>query len=295
MSPNVASPALQAATIFLTRPLVLFGIQSPSTLVALSLYLQSAMAAHTKSPQLLSFAPTCLPPLPIQLACVAFGIKWTAWIQALGGAAFDLVIEPTRVYVVKKSNGQVGIIWISKDAPTFASVPQVPMTQDVDSESEAEVSDVEFDSQSSRPSSRSSTVSDSAFSFTSRSSASSQTSASSISSLPKPSITKLAPTPAPVLQSNPTKYLYQGGVSTVLTGGVMLGGGAARPRSTPSTPPAPVAPAPAAPRIVAAPVYTPPHRTRTQGTTPSVRKSSAAPSAATSSWRRGPATIRVSV
>ncbi|KAF5366889.1 hypothetical protein D9615_010538 [Tricholomella constricta] len=276
MSPNASSPALEAAAIFLARPLVLLGTHSPTTLVALQGFLQSALSPRSHLMERLSFTTTSLPPLPIQLACVAFGIKWAHWIRALGGAAFDLFIEPTRVYVVKKSTGQVGVIWVAKDASDVSRsilVSKAPVSPETDSEPESDLSDGEFDDAppSSRPSSRSSTVSDSTFSSSSRSS---HTSASSISSLP--SIAKPALAPAPKPQT--TKYLYQGGVSTVLTGGVMLGGGGggcAAPRPC-------VAPVPVRTTV---PVYTPPHRTRTraQATSAWASKDRAT---GTGSWRR---------
>ena len=85
----------------------------------------------------------------------------------------------------------------------------------------------------SRPSSRSSTFSALSFSdtesMTSASSTSSSKSNSPSSTKPRHTAT-FVPRPARVFidndKKNVTKYLYQGGVSTVLTGGVMLGGSA---------------------------------------------------------------------
>lgn len=223
-----SSSALAAATIFLTRPLALSNALPQPTLTRLQLFLHSALAAH---PPRLAFTGTAaLPPLPLQLACVAFGIRWADWMRALGGTAFDLVLDPARVYVVKRSTGQVGVVWA---APKAILAPK-PAVGESNSDSDSEPEE-EFES---RPSSRSSTVSDSAFSFTSHSSRSSATSVSSA----KSSTAKPASVPAP------TKYLYQGGVSTVLTGGVMLGGGGGG-----SSAPTPRTTAPA-------PAYTPPHR-----------------------------------
>ncbi|KAF8817640.1 hypothetical protein BYT27DRAFT_7181770 [Phlegmacium glaucopus] len=85
----------------------------------------------------------------------------------------------------------------------------------------------------SRPSSRSSTFSALSFSDTeSITSASSTSSTSDLFSSTKPrNTTTFVPRPTRVFINNDkkdvTKYLYQGGVSTVLTGGVMLGGPAA--------------------------------------------------------------------
>ncbi|KAF8182689.1 hypothetical protein BJ912DRAFT_1044218 [Pholiota molesta] len=78
-------------------------------------------------------------------------------------------------------------------------------------------------------------------------------------STPAPAAAPAAPAPAPrawidSTKKDVTKYLYQGGVSTVLTGGVMLGGGskassASKSASTPKP----------KPRAAAAPAPTPQH------------------------------------
>ena len=85
----------------------------------------------------------------------------------------------------------------------------------------------------SRPSSRSSTSS-SSMSFFDTESMTSESSISSddfLSSTKPGNTTSFVPTPSRVFVDNEkkdvTKYLYQGGVSTVLTGGVMLGGSSA--------------------------------------------------------------------
>ncbi|GLB45100.1 hypothetical protein LshimejAT787_2000050 [Lyophyllum shimeji] len=214
MSPSAtSSPALTAAAIFLTRPLLLFGFLPQRIVLSLQLFLCSALSSPSSTSsansnsQVLSFTPTSLPPLPIQLACVAFSIKWTAWIQALGGAAFDLVMEPGRVYVVKKATGQIG--------------PRRGLEAHDESEDEFDIDDAP----SSRPSSRSSMLSSSSSSSV-LSSHSSHSSATSISSAP-PSKTPVATKP-----TQPTKYIYQGGVSSVLTGGVMLGASSSAPSSS---------------------------------------------------------------
>ncbi|KAG6809526.1 hypothetical protein H0H93_015745, partial [Arthromyces matolae] len=170
------------------------------------------------------------------------------------------------VYVVKDVDGTIGVIWSDNKAvarppqtvapapPSFPS-PSLSSTMDLSSSSEYD----------SRPSSRSSNYS--SFSFSSRSSASSQSSIVSCSLANKPpthafsSFIAQTPTQASfeaardslslntntdIRSSTPskptipatTKYIYQGGESTVLSGGVMLG---------PSTPP----PKPTSP------VYTP--------------------------------------
>jgi hypothetical protein len=82
----------------------------------------------------------------------------------------------------------------------------------------------------SRPSSRSSTSSSSSFFDTESMTSASSTSSDFLCSTKPRNTTTFVPTPTRVFVDNDkkdvTKYLYQGGVSTVLTGGVMLGGSA---------------------------------------------------------------------
>ncbi|KAF8185438.1 hypothetical protein BJ912DRAFT_485872 [Pholiota molesta] len=89
-----------------------------------------------------------------------------------------------------------------------------------------------------------------------------------------------------------TKYLYQGGVSTVLTGGVMLGGGAAaaRPRAAAAaTSPKPsagaVRPRPTARAAADVPKYRAPIGSGRWGA-PALHGFSAAPAVGAGSWRR---------
>jgi hypothetical protein len=79
----------------------------------------------------------------------------------------------------------------------------------------------------SRPSSRSSTSSSSSSYFDTESITSASSTSSDFPSSTKPRDTFVPPSPRVFVDNDKkdvTKYLYQGGVSTVLTGGVMLGG-----------------------------------------------------------------------
>ena len=81
----------------------------------------------------------------------------------------------------------------------------------------------------SRPSSRSSTTSSSSSFFDTESMTSESSTSSDFLSSTKPRDTFVSPTTRVFVDNEKkdvTKYLYQGGVSTVLTGGVMLGGSA---------------------------------------------------------------------
>ncbi|KAG6854513.1 hypothetical protein C0991_005425 [Blastosporella zonata] len=271
MSTNIMT-ASSVAPIFLTRPFLFLGI-STSTVETINAFVQAFLAVtggesqqlnlqHSSLPSLSDIVAVCnaetvalikfvfgrIPPvanrgatsakltvpIPLALACHYFGIVWSDWYIALGGSPFTLVLKPTCVYVIKKSDGCIGIVWTNMAAaapPARSASPSLSSPDTSDSEDS-----------SSRPSSRSSNYS--SFSFSSQSSTSSQSSIASFSKLaptftttagsfsrsasrPLVPITKnsrSAPTPAPKpTQPAPTKYLYQGGVSAVLTGGVMLG------------------------------------------------------------------------
>ncbi|KAG6855390.1 hypothetical protein H0H87_003770, partial [Tephrocybe sp. NHM501043] len=170
---------------------------------------------------------------PLALACHYFNIAWSDWFLALGGARFTLVIETGLVYVVKESDGRIGVVWSASPSCTSHPVIVHPLP-DFPSPKE------ESPSRPSSRSSNSSTYSTYSFASCASSSSSSATSVSSLASATKPTShfshfhdrsRPLAPTtqtststiPKPKTRPTPTKYLYEGGVSTVLTGGVMLG------------------------------------------------------------------------
>ncbi|KAI9460220.1 hypothetical protein BJY52DRAFT_1186100 [Lactarius psammicola] len=47
----------------------------------------------------LSFSPTSLPPRPIYASCVAAKVQWSEWMTALGNVEFDLLVDPGLVSV----------------------------------------------------------------------------------------------------------------------------------------------------------------------------------------------------
>jgi len=312
MSSTSISPSLRAATVFLTRPLALSGTHTTASIQNLQLFLHTtllttlALSGFSTTPEAsvkLVFAPNAPPPIPIHLACLASGIAWPDWFRALSGSAFMLVIEFTMVYVVRTDNGNVGVIWAAD--PSALSKTVEDEIHDSDSESVS-------NSASSRPSSRGSHYS--TFSFSSHSSASSKTSYSSAQSkgqtvssnhppaAPKSPPKKTISTPPPAATST-TKYLYQGGVSTVLTGGVMLGSSsAARPTPNPTYSPLHVHPcslppcfsqsSAAALTSLMHATYTPPRRGRATENPRSPRRPAGA-ACMTRNWRRVQATTSI--
>lgn len=296
------SPSLNAATVFLTRPLSLLGL-STSSLKNLQLFLQSSLMTTSAlitpndpsaATHRLHLSPFESAPLPIHLACSAAGVAWEDWIRVLGGSSFTLIIKSTVVYVVRDDNGKVGVVWTIDPqdvAPVASALPKDFLstrrfTNDLVDEDEDVISPIDTDS---RPSSRASSYSN--LSLKSSSSGTSVSSlASSVGSFGSIGKKTLAPTPAaapkptaapsasPAVVSAPTKYIYQGGISTVLTGGVMLG--SAKPKSSKSqATAAPSQQLSSTSRLNAkAAVYTPPHQ-RSHSQASSVE--------AIGSWRRG--------
>jgi hypothetical protein len=207
------------------------------------------------------------------------------------------------VYVVRTDNGNVGVIWAAVSSPLPKTVEDEIHDSDIESVSNS------ASWPSSCPSSRGSHYS--SFSFSSHSSAPSNTSYSSTQSkgqavsspiAHQSASKKTSSTPHPATTSA-TKYLYQGGVSTVLTGRVMLGSSSAA-RSTPNLAGSPrhVHSFPLPPRfsqsLVAtrtSPIhamYTPPYRARASQATGSPRCPGGA-AGTTGRWRRVQATSAI--
>ncbi|KAG6830734.1 hypothetical protein H0H92_015014 [Tricholoma furcatifolium] len=205
----------------------------------------------------------------LALVCHYFHLTWDDWFLALGGTAFKLVLRPTTVYVVKESDGYTGVVWTDHSAfraslaPLSSAASEMSDSDDADNNSSrpsSRLSTYSFSSRSSA-SSHSSIVSASSFPSLSKSfslptntppvPASKTPTQSSfipastrhtysiplLAPITNESLTRSTPRPAKSLTPKPTtsspncktKYLYQGGVSNVLTGGVMLG-----PSSTPT-------------------------------------------------------------
>jgi hypothetical protein len=209
----------------------------------------------------LTLSPECLPPRVIYSACLSAGVQWFDWIALLGGQEFDFFVDPGCVSVRYGRKGspdcKLVTVWAdevpSPTAPTLATKAQsrTIAQQLMESESDEEEqifamiaqqtksstwvtpsldsltidrssspfstdSSVSASSSHSRSSSRSSNSS-SGFSFSS--------SDTTVSSSFKQSRRERARQARVFVDSSKTEVTpYDGGKTTVLTGGVMLGG-----------------------------------------------------------------------
>ena len=206
----------------------------------------------------------CLPPRPIWSACTAANVQWFDWISLLGNKEFDLFVDPGCIAV--RCQNMVYSVWTAEPTSTAANfVPAVKPTRTFaqqlignDDEEDQLLFQVLADeinsgpvrapisthitiparstsplSEHSRCSSRSSNSNSSgasAFSFASDTS-SSRTSLSASTSSSKGDAKqsrreRIRQTRVFVDTSKTEVTPYDGGKTTVLTGGVMLGGGA---------------------------------------------------------------------
>ncbi|KAL0579788.1 hypothetical protein V5O48_002199 [Marasmius crinis-equi] len=219
----------------------------------------------------LTLSPDCLPPRVIYAACIAAGVQWFDWISALGGQEIDFFVDPgcVSVRVGRKGDARSRLVTVWADelpSPTMAPFPSKPQGKtiaqqlmegdDADSEqmfamiaretskpstwmtsmldqfplptrSTSPFSTSSTSSSHSRCSSRSSNTSYSVDSCSSGNSAEQY----------KPSRRERARQAKVFIDSSKTEVTqYEGGRTTVLTGGVMLGGSPpkSKSRSSPS-------------------------------------------------------------
>jgi len=209
----------------------------------------------------LTLSPSCLPPRVIYSACIAAAVQWFDWIALLGGREFDFLVDPGCVSVRFGKNGsnEFHVVTVWAEASTYSlhhsTVPKKTAAQqllEADQDEEEQLfamiddeiraptwltpiidqfptprspSRLSTISSHSRCSSRSSNSS-SGLSFASASYASS----SSVSSNPasrqdhKQSRRERARNSRVFVDKSRTDVTpYDGGKTTVLTGGVMLG------------------------------------------------------------------------
>lgn len=216
----------------------------------------------------LTLSPSTLPPRPIYATCNAVNISWNHWIMALGGREFDFFVDPGCVSLrftgAPGSESKIMTVWADELlSPALATPnPRYPaqfsmhrktfsqQLSEVDAEEDEQLFTLIADqvraptwlappvdkfsvvarsasplssvSPTSRCSSRSSNSS-SGFSYDTSSSASSK------SGEYKQSRRERARQSRVFIDTSKTDVTpYDGGKTTVLTGGVMLGGGSAK-------------------------------------------------------------------
>jgi len=223
---------------FLTSPLIL--THAPATILSLQLYLQATFSSFTAP--ILTLSPSSSAPPQIYYACLASGVSWEDWITVLcpDGRPVQLLISKAAIHARKSGLPGLLTIWRAKDDEHLTLVPisktstdssfrarlqaalssartrrradedDEPMAIRIPTLLQATHDDEDSDSESDSDS-------DSIFSYASRDSMSSATTLSSMSSYPGTS------PQVDLTKKTVTKYMYQGGVTKVMTGGVMLG------------------------------------------------------------------------
>ncbi|PBL00890.1 hypothetical protein ARMGADRAFT_1073222 [Armillaria gallica] len=207
----------------------------------------------------LTLSPDCLPPRVVYSACLATGIQWFDWSARLGGREFDFFVDPGCVYMRVGSSPETVTIWAAEGpSPAVPSVSVVNtktvaqqlLEEDCDADERVfnmiademndptwmtpivphfsiprSTSPLSSISSHSRCSSRSSNSS-SSYSFSSSDSVGSESSGSSTpTSKSSQSRREKARTARVFVDTSRTEVTpYDGGKTTVLTGGVMLGG-----------------------------------------------------------------------
>ncbi|TRM66899.1 hypothetical protein BD626DRAFT_484136 [Schizophyllum amplum] len=267
------------ATTVLKLQLVLQGNIMTHFMPSVSLTKRGAANAGCPYDIRMLLAPNQIPPTPVLAACLAMGVDWPTWAALLGGEALELII--TEDCFALRVAGQLHIVWQAsvgiaqhtRRQPAAAEATtadiQVPALA-ISSAADVDAMEMDCDTMElsiSRPSSRSSTSSHASLSSFASSGHESATTAGSAAacsddedmpySPPKDASRRRTrspsmecddepyrPAPRRAIIDNsrtPLAYKYQGGETSVLTGGVMLG----RPKLFTSSPkPAAAAPKP---------------------------------------------------
>ncbi|KAF5337113.1 hypothetical protein D9611_003220 [Ephemerocybe angulata] len=224
----------------------------------------------------LVLSPECLPPRPIYQACVSAGVQWFDWIDALGGFEFELYVDPGCVAVRRAAGKlttvwtgavaapplptpRTGLASFS-DAQNRAMSPNKTVAQQLleDDDEDEKIFDLINDANwgptfpnarsssplstlssaysrcSSRSSNSSSSASDGAYSNSSSPPSSTYSSSKGSSTSSRRDKAKQARVYIDTTKTDVTPY--DGGKTTVLTGGVMLGGGPVKATSHKSKP-----------------------------------------------------------
>ncbi|EIW86430.1 hypothetical protein CONPUDRAFT_140992 [Coniophora puteana RWD-64-598 SS2] len=216
----------------------------------------------------LTLSPNCLPHRYVYAACVAAGVQWFDWMAALGGREFDFFVDPGSVSVRFGQGAKLITVWSEElmvhslpntsSSATSKTLAQQLLENDEEEDeqifamiadevsaptwmapildkfpmpirSESPLSAISSDSRSSNSSSCFS-------SSDSRSSTPSNATASSAGSVGTSNLSRRERARQARVFIDTTKTQvtpYDGGKTTVLTGGVMLGAARAPAKSTP--------------------------------------------------------------
>ncbi|KAJ2920276.1 hypothetical protein MD484_g75, partial [Candolleomyces efflorescens] len=262
---------LDHAIAFLTGPLL--ATYSAATIIKLQALLEANLTAlyaptwaanqplRGSARRALLLAPAS-PPRPIYAACAAAGIRWSDWMDALGGLEFEFFVDPGCVAI--RRAGELTTIWAGAVAAPPLPTPRTGLASFSDAQnrlcSRKTVAQqlLEHDDEDEKifdlindanwgpvfPEHRSSSPLSTTSSPYSRCSSRSSNSSSSVSETTSQSSSPSSSYSSQSKQSNGSSrrerarharvYIdtsktevtpYDGGKTTVLTGGVMLGGG----------------------------------------------------------------------
>ncbi|KAF7313138.1 Serine-rich protein [Mycena kentingensis (nom. inval.)] len=242
------SSTIPHVVMYLTRSLFEAGIPATSITTA-QIILNASLVAYSSAGVLeLTHAP---PPAPIFAACLGSGIEWCSWFAALakGNDKMTVLYGPSFVKVrigagpltdVWAEDAQGSVVRISRGrqtrsparrfspvARTIISLPTLHTFNDAASSESSDESDAESDTSSSATVYSLSSPVDSPKALlcplpSVPAPKRRVAAARPIVTGPRAPAAKRNPTPAAKPQV-PTAYLYRGGVTRVMTGGVMLG------------------------------------------------------------------------
>nr|GAT49741.1 predicted protein [Mycena chlorophos] len=107
------------AVAFLTRPLL--PAYPSATVAKVQLVLEANLTAlyapswdvcqpsRGSARRCLTLSPDCLPPRAVYAACIASDVQWFAWSSLLGGRPFELIVDPGSVAI--RQSGLMTWIW----------------------------------------------------------------------------------------------------------------------------------------------------------------------------------------
>ncbi|KAJ7594760.1 hypothetical protein C8J56DRAFT_927616 [Mycena floridula] len=243
------SSALSTLVSFLTRPLILVYPSETVSTVRLILEANLSPLFTTSVPFTFVFSASATPPAPFFTACLLSGVSWSEWTKVFEVQDLHFFVSKESITVAINPSGTPSLsIWaqdidestavpcISKqrlssrllDTTRSIKIPSLPACLDP-------VIEIDSDSDSDSESNASFTFSSSTESLTSMSSVSSspvmKSSRPLLSSTPPPapprylsrSQRRLTHVAVDDAKKDVTKYMYKGGSTGVMTGGVMLG------------------------------------------------------------------------